>query len=179
MRVSETFGLKRTAIMMRCEEEDWLPRYGFSSRFRCPRAVPARLPTLLSMLFIFGWQSVNIAVAWCDLPCAFSTRENRVGCVIARFVVCCVCARLAHLLGVTALVGVVLDGSLAICLLDLSRVRALAHAEEVVKLVAVTLLRWRVVFLCGGEGGCEEILLAQEKRGGEVVLCCVVMSRAS
>lgn len=44
-----------------------------------------------------------------------------------------------HLLGVSALVGVVLDGSLAVSLLDLGRISRLAHAEDVVKLVGIAL----------------------------------------
>jgi hypothetical protein len=46
---------------------------------------------------------------------------------------------LLELLGVAALVGVVLDGSLAVRLLDLRRVRGLADPERVVELSGVAL----------------------------------------
>ena len=111
--------------------------------------------------------------------CVFDERNSGGLCDRALRRVLCARARLAHLLGVTALVGVVLDGSLAIRLLDLSRVRGLAHAKDVVKLVAVTLFRLRVVFFCvcvgGGGGGAVrgDFTLTQEKRGrGGVVLSC-------
>jgi len=46
---------------------------------------------------------------------------------------------LLELLGVAALVGVVLDGRLAVRLLDLRRVRGLGDAEDVIKLGVVAL----------------------------------------
>jgi hypothetical protein len=45
----------------------------------------------------------------------------------------------SHLLGVAALVGVVLDGRLAVRFLNLRRIRALAHAQDVVELLGVAL----------------------------------------
>lgn len=52
----------------------------------------------------------------------------------------------SHLLRVASLVGVVLDGRLAVRLLDLVGIRVLGHAEEVVKLLGVALMSGKGVF---------------------------------
>ena len=52
----------------------------------------------------------------------------------------------SHLLRVASLVGVVLDGRLAVRLLDLAGIRVLGHAEEVVKLLGVALMSGKGVF---------------------------------
>ena len=62
--------------------------------------------------------------AWSDRASA-STRSN---------------CRFSHLLRVASLVGVVLDGRLAVRLLDLAGIRVLGHAEDVVKLLGVALM---------------------------------------
>jgi len=52
----------------------------------------------------------------------------------------------SHLLRVASLVGVVLDGRLAVRLLDLVGIRVLGHAEDVVKLLGVALMSGKGVF---------------------------------
>ena len=85
------------------------------------------------MGFLVQWMRVECAWAvgsrmerraWSDRASA-STRSN---------------CRFSHLLRVASLVGVVLDGRLAVRLLDLAGIRVLGHAEDVVKLLGVALM---------------------------------------